>query len=64
MQSLISYGVFDNDTNITTVSLSKELAGVGFTLSYINAQQENSTTTGSQLNKDRDYITLSAKKTF
>jgi uncharacterized protein (TIGR02001 family) len=64
VQSLISYGVFDNDTNITTVSLSKELAGVGFTLSYINAQQENSTNTGSQLNKDRDYITLSAKKVF
>ena len=64
MQSLISYGVFDNDTNITTVSLSKELAGVGFTLSYINAQQENSTNTGSQLNKDRDYVTLSAKKVF
>jgi uncharacterized protein (TIGR02001 family) len=64
VQSLVSYGVFDNDTNITTVSLSKELVGVGFTLSYINAQQENSTTLGSQLNKDRDYVTLSAKKVF
>ena len=64
VQSLISYGVLDNDTNTTTVSLSKELAGIGFTLSYINAQQENSTNTGSQLNKDRDYVTLSAKKVF
>jgi len=64
VQSLVSYGVFDNDTNITTVSLSKELVGVGFTLSYINAQQENSVNTGSQLNKDRDYVTLSAKKVF
>ena len=64
VQSLVSYGVFDNDTNITTVSLSKELVGVGFTLSYINAQQENTVALGSQLNKDRDYITLSAKKVF
>ena len=62
MQSLISYGVFDNDTNITTVSLSKELAGVGFTLSYINAEKEDANL--SQLNKNRDYVTLSAKKTF
>ena len=64
MQSLVSYGVFDNDTNITTISLSKELVGVGFTLSYINAQQENSVDKGSQLNKDREYVTLSAKKVF
>jgi uncharacterized protein (TIGR02001 family) len=64
VQSLVSYGVFDNDTNITTISLSKELVGVGFTLSYINAQQENSVAKGSQLNKDREYITLSAKKVF
>ena len=64
VQSLVSYGVFDNDTNITTISLSKELVGVGFTLSYINAQQENSVDKGSQLNKDREYVTLSAKKVF
>lgn len=62
LQGLVSYGVFDNDTNIKTISLSKELVGVNFTLSYIDAEREN--TTLSQLNKNRDYITLSAKKTF
>ena len=62
LQGLVSYGVFDNDTNIKTISLSKELVGVNFTLSYIDAEREN--TTLSQLNKDRDYITLSVKKTF
>jgi uncharacterized protein (TIGR02001 family) len=62
VQSLISYGVFDKDTATTTVSLSKEYAGVGFTLSYINAQKEDSAL--SQLDKNRDYVTLSAKKTF
>jgi len=61
VQSLISYGVLDNDTNTTTVALSKELAGVGFTLSYINAEREGSL---SNLNKDREYVTLSAKKVF
>jgi hypothetical protein len=44
------------------VSLSKEFAGIGFTLSYIDAQKEDATL--SQLNKNRDYVTLSAKKTF
>ncbi len=62
VQSLISYGVFDKDTKTTTVSLSKELAGIGFTASYINAEKDS--TTLSQLNKNRDYVTLSAKKTF
>jgi len=62
VQSQIIYGVLDNDTKTTTVSLSKELAGVGFTLSYINAQKDHATV--SNLNKDRDYVTLSAKKIF
>jgi len=62
VQSLISYGVFDKDTSTTTISLSKELIGIGFTLSYINAEKEDSSL--SQLDKNRDYVTLSAKKTF
>ena len=62
LQGLVSYGVFDNDTNIKTISLSKELVGVNFTLSYIDAEREY--TTLSQLYNDRDYITLSAKKVF
>ncbi len=61
VQSLISYGVLDNDTNTTTVSLSKELAGVGFTLSYINAERDGSL---SNLYKNKEYVTLSAKKVF
>jgi uncharacterized protein (TIGR02001 family) len=61
VQSLISYGVFDKDTKTTTVSLSKEFAGIGFTASYINAERDGSL---SNLNKNRDYVTLVAKKTF
>jgi uncharacterized protein (TIGR02001 family) len=61
VQALVSYGVLENDTNTTTVSLSKDLAGIGFTLSYINAEKDGSL---SNLNKDREYVTLSAKKVF
>ena len=62
VQGLVSYGVFENDTNTTTVSLSKELFGAGLTLSYIDAERENVSL--SNLNKDREYITLSVKKVF
>jgi len=61
VQGFISYGELANDTKTTTVALSKELAGVGFTLSYISAEKDG---TGSYIGKDREYVTLSAKKTF
>ena len=60
-QGLISYGELANDTKTTTVALSKELVGVGFTLSYISAEKDG---TGSYIGKDREYVTLSAKKVF
>ena len=62
VQGFLSYGVFEDETKTTTVSLSKELAGIGFTLSYIDAQKDGNV--GTSLNKDREYVTLSAKKTF
>ena len=61
VQGFASYGVWDKETKTTTFSLSKELVGVGFTASYISADKEGSL---SGLDKDRDYLTLSAKKTF
>ncbi len=61
VQGLVSYGVLENDTNTTTVSLSKELVGIGFTLSYISAERDGSL---SNLYKDKEYVTLSAKKVF
>jgi uncharacterized protein (TIGR02001 family) len=61
VQGFASYGVWDKETKTTTLSLSKELVGIGFTASYINADKEGSL---SGLNKDRDYVTLSAKKVF
>jgi uncharacterized protein (TIGR02001 family) len=61
VQGFISYGELANDTKTTTVAVSKELVGVGFTLSYISAEKDG---TGSFINKDREYVTLSAKKVF
>jgi hypothetical protein len=43
------------------VAVSKELVGVGFTLSYINAERDG---TGSFIHRDREYITLTVKKVF
>ena len=60
-QGFISYGELANDTKTTTVALSKELVGVGFTLSYISAEKDG---IGSFISKDREYVTLSAKKVF
>jgi hypothetical protein len=60
-QGLVSYGELANDTKTTTVALSKELVGVGFTLSYISAEKDG---IGSFIHKDREYVTLSAKKVF
>ena len=57
----ISYGEFHNDTNTTTVTLSKSIYNVDFTLAYINAEKD---TTSSSISKDREYVTLSASKTF
>jgi hypothetical protein len=61
VQGFASYGVWDKETKTTTLSLSKEFIGVGFTASYISADKEGSL---SGLDKDRDYVTLSAKKVF
>ncbi len=60
-QGFVSYGELKNDTKTTTVALSKELLGVGFTLSYINAEKDG---VGSYIHRDREYVTLAAKKVF
>jgi len=61
VQGLVSYGVWENETKTTTVSVSKEIVGVGFTLSYISADKDGSL---SSLYKDKEYVTLSAMKVF
>ena len=63
IQSKISYGVWDKEAAVTTVTLSKELATINFDLSYISASKE-SNDSSIAAGKDRDYVVLQAKKTF
>ena len=63
VQSKISYGVWDRDTNTSTFTLSKELFGIDLDLSYIYADRAKEQT--SQLTQgSKDYLTLVATKRF
>jgi uncharacterized protein (TIGR02001 family) len=64
VQSKISYGVWENDTNTTTITLSKELATINFDLSYIKADADNRNQSSLATSGDREYIVLQAKKVF
>ena len=58
----ISYGEFKQDVDVTTVTLTKSIFDVNFVAAYINAERAN--TTSSSIGKDREYLTLTASKTF
>ena len=62
-QSKLSYGVWDGEAAVTTVTLSKELATINFDLSYVNASKESADSSIAG-GKDRDYVILQDKKTF
>jgi len=64
VKAAISYGEAHNDTNVTTVTLSKSLFNLDFALAYIDAQRVGAAGAGSNLDKNREYLTLTASKTF
>ena len=57
----VAYGENKNDTDVTTVTLSKSLFDINFVAAYINAERAS---TASGIGKDREYLTLTASKTF
>ncbi len=57
----VSYGENKNNTDITIVNISKSMFGINFVAAYIDAQKAS---TASDLGKDREYLTLTASKTF
>jgi uncharacterized protein (TIGR02001 family) len=63
-QSKVSYGIWENDTNTTTITLSKELATINFDLSLIKAEADNRNQSSLATTGDRAYVVLQAKKTF
>jgi uncharacterized protein (TIGR02001 family) len=60
----ISYGENKNDVDVTTIKLTKSFMDADFTLSYIDAQRKGAAGAGSNLDKDREYLTLGVSKTF
>ena len=52
----------NNDTQTWSVTLYKNIFNVDFALAYIDARRQDINT--SNLNKDREYLTLTASKTF
>jgi len=57
----VAYGENKNDTDVTTLTLSKSLFDINFVAAYINAERAS---TASSIGKDREYLTLTASKTF
>jgi len=57
----VAYGENKNNTDVTTVTLSKSLFDINFVAAYISAERAS---TASDIGKDREYLTLTASKTF
>ena len=57
----VAYGENKNNTDVTTVTLSKSLFDINFVAAYINVERAS---TASDIGKDREYLTLTASKTF
>ena len=59
----ISYGENKNDVEVTTYKLTKSFMTADFTLSYIDAHRKSAAGV-SNLDKNREYLTLGVSKTF
>jgi uncharacterized protein (TIGR02001 family) len=59
----ISYGEFKEETDVTTFTVTKPIFDVNFVAAYISADRAN-TSSSTLGNKNREYLTLTASKTF
>ena len=57
----VAYGENKNNTDVTIVNISKSMFGINFVAAYVDAQKAS---TASDIGKDREYLTLTASKTF
>jgi len=62
-QSFVSYGEYKNNTDVTTITISKTMFDLGFALSYIDADTK-SKTSGLAPVKDKEFVVLNISKTF
>ena len=54
----VSYGDFEKNNTVTTVSAGKSFAGIDFTLAYVDTNFDAAGT------KDKEYLTLTVGKSF
>ena len=57
----VAYGENKNNTDVTTLNVSKSIFGINFVAAYVDAQKAS---TESDIKRDREYLTLTASKTF
>jgi len=62
-QSFVSYGEYKNNTDVTTITISKSMFDLGFALSYIDADTKSKTSGLAPL-KDKEFVVLNISKTF
>ena len=62
-QSFVSYGEYKNNTDVTTITISKSMFDLGFALSYIDADTKSKTSTLAPL-QDKEFVVLNISKTF
>ena len=62
-QSFLSYGEYKNNTDVTTITISKSMFDLGFALSYIDADTKSKTSGLAPL-QDKEFVVLNISKTF
>jgi predicted porin len=61
--AVVAYGENKNDVEVKSLKLTKSIFNVDATLTYIDADRKD-TLGNSNLNKNREYVTLGVSKTF
>ena len=65
VQSFVSLGEYKNNTDITTITLSKSMFDLGFALSYVDSDTKSrNAANGIAPIKDKEFAILTVSKTF
>jgi len=60
-----SYGKYENETNTTTLTISKSMFDLNFSASYIDADRDNNdTVAANKTNSDKKFYVVNVSKTF
>ena len=65
VQSFVSLGEYKNNTEVTTITLSKSMFDLGFALSYVDSDTKSrNSANGIAPIKDKEFAILNVSKTF